>query len=117
MLVAVSHGEAAWDVLVVGTGPTGLTLACDLVRRGVRTLVVEQGEALFPGSRGKALQQRTQEVFDDLGVMEQVRAAGGPFPAMLRWSGDQREQTWELGGPPAGEAAGTPYPSPWMIPQ
>jgi len=102
---------------VVGAGPTGLVLACDLVRRGVRTLVVEQCPALFPGSRGKVLQPRTQEVFDDLGVMDEVRAAGGPFPAMLRWRGDRREESWELGGGPAGEVSGTPYPSMWMIPQ
>ena len=52
-------------VLIVGAGPTGLTLGIDLARRGVPALVVEREEGLFPGSRGKGLQPRTMEVFDD----------------------------------------------------
>jgi 2-polyprenyl-6-methoxyphenol hydroxylase-like FAD-dependent oxidoreductase len=38
------------------------------------------GAALFPGSRGKGIQPRTMEVFDDLGVLDAIRAAGGPYP-------------------------------------
>ncbi|MEU0219610.1 FAD-dependent oxidoreductase, partial [Streptomyces sp. NPDC006265] len=68
------------DVLVVGGGPTGLTLACDLARRGVRTHVIEATERLPAGSRGKSLQARTLEAFDDLGLTDAVKAAGGPFP-------------------------------------
>jgi 2-polyprenyl-6-methoxyphenol hydroxylase-like FAD-dependent oxidoreductase len=64
------------DVLVVGAGPTGLTLGIDLARRGVDALVVEREEGLFPGSRGKGLQPRTLELFDDLGVLDAIRAAG-----------------------------------------
>ncbi|MFF8291663.1 FAD-dependent oxidoreductase [Streptomyces sp. NPDC016309] len=108
------HG--AVDVLVVGAGPTGLTLACDLARRGVRTHVVEAGERLFGGSRGKSLQPRTQEVLDDLGVMAELRSAGGPFPPMQTWRDGRREGTWRLlerdpGAPVSG------YPEPWLVPQ
>ena len=35
------------DVLVVGAGPTGLTLACDLLRRGVRVRVIDAAEQGF----------------------------------------------------------------------
>ncbi len=49
------------DVLIVGAGPTGLTLGIDLARRGVEALVVERADGLFPGSRGKGIQPRTQE--------------------------------------------------------
>lgn len=69
------------DVLVVGAGPTGLALGIDLARRGVAALAVERAEALFPGSRGKGIQPRTMEVFDDLGVLDAIRAAGGRY----RW--------------------------------
>jgi 2-polyprenyl-6-methoxyphenol hydroxylase-like FAD-dependent oxidoreductase len=62
-------------VLIVGAGPTGLTLGIDLARRGVPALVVEREDGLFPGSRGKGLQPRTMEVFDDLGVLDAIRAA------------------------------------------
>ncbi len=76
------------SVLVVGAGPAGLTLACDLVRRGVDTLVVERAEHLFPGSRGKGVQPRTLEVFDDLGLIDAVLAASGPAPIGTAWSAD-----------------------------
>ncbi|WP_405394720.1 FAD-dependent oxidoreductase [Microbispora hainanensis] len=55
------------DVLIVGAGPTGLTLAVDLARRGVAFRIVDESPEPATGSKGKGLQPRTQEVFDDLG--------------------------------------------------
>ena len=63
-------------VLIVGAGPTGLTLACDLARRGISFRLIEASPGPQPGSRGKGLQPRTLELFDDLGVGERVRAHG-----------------------------------------
>ncbi|WP_371484643.1 FAD-dependent monooxygenase [Kitasatospora sp. NBC_00315] len=113
---ATDRLPAETEVLIVGAGPTGLTLACDLARRGVDALVVEQAEALFPGSRGKGLQPRTQEVFEDLGVLGAIRAAGAPYPLMLSWEGGERLGTWDLieRGTPGPFA---PYADAWMIPQ
>ncbi|WP_316311216.1 FAD-dependent monooxygenase, partial [Clavibacter michiganensis] len=68
------------DVLIVGAGPTGLTLGVELARRGVHALVLEGAGELFPGSRGKGFQPRTMEVFDDLGVVDALHAVGGPYP-------------------------------------
>ncbi|SED63571.1 2-polyprenyl-6-methoxyphenol hydroxylase [Streptomyces sp. 2231.1] len=104
------------DVLIVGAGPTGLTLAIDLVRRGVDALVVERAEGLFPGSRGKGIQPRTQEVFDDLGVLGAIRAAGGPYPAMMIWKDGERqgEQRMFDAVPANGE---NPYTEPLMVAQ
>ena len=79
------------DVLIVGAGPTGLALACDLARRDVRALVVERAAALFPGSRGKGIQPRTQEVFDDLGIIDAARAAGCPVPVGMIWQDGARQ--------------------------
>ena len=64
------------SVLVVGAGPTGLTLGCDLARRGVPFRIVDQAPSYFPGSRGKGLQPRGLEVLDDLGVIDQILAHG-----------------------------------------
>ncbi|MQY35202.1 Anhydrotetracycline monooxygenase [Streptomyces sp. RB17] len=104
------------DVLIVGAGPTGLTLGIDLARRGVEALIVERAEALFPGSRGKGLQPRTLEVFDDLGVLQAIRAAGGPVPMRMIWKDGER-----VGEQPmfdkAEADAGTPYAEPWMVAQ
>ncbi len=60
------------DVLVVGAGPAGLTLACDLARRGIRHRIIDAADAGFPGSRAKGVQPRTLEVFDDLGLVDDV---------------------------------------------
>jgi len=61
--------NAESDVLVVGAGPTGLTLACALAQRGIRVRIVDAGNGPATGSRGKGLQPRTLELFDDLRTM------------------------------------------------
>lgn len=106
-------------VLIVGAGPAGLALAVDLARHGARALLVERSVGLFPGSRGKGIQPRTLEVFDDLGVYDAVRAAGGPYPVGMIWQDGKRIgehailDADETG--PGGED--TPYAEPWMVPQ
>ncbi|MFI0237109.1 FAD-dependent monooxygenase [Streptomyces sp. NPDC016845] len=104
------------DVLVVGAGPTGLFLAADLARRGVRASVVERADSLFPGSRGKGLQPRTQEVLYDLGVLDEIYAAGTTYPTMLAWKGDEPDQEWDMvkRGEPTEQV---PFADGWLIPQ
>ncbi len=63
-------------VLIVGAGPTGLTLACELARRGVSFRLIEAAPGPQPGSRGKGIQPRTLEVFDDFGIVDGVIARG-----------------------------------------
>lgn len=104
------------DVLIVGAGPTGLALAVDLARRGVGALVVERATALFPGSRGKGMQPRTLEVLHDLGVLDAVRAAGGPAPVGMVWSDGSRQgehRMFDVSEPTEAE----PHQGPWLIPQ
>src|SRR5262245_60137592 len=104
------------DVLIVGAGPTGLALAVDLVRRGVSALVVERGDGLTPGSRGKGIQPRTMEVFDDLGVLDAIRAAGAPYPIGMIWQDGKRQaehRMFDAGEPTEAE----PFQGPWMVPQ
>jgi 2-polyprenyl-6-methoxyphenol hydroxylase-like FAD-dependent oxidoreductase len=66
----------ALTVLIVGAGPTGLMLACELARSGVPFRLIEAAPGPQPGSRGKGIQPRTLEVFDDLGVVDRVIANG-----------------------------------------
>ncbi|MFM9447053.1 FAD-dependent monooxygenase [Streptomyces acidiscabies] len=104
------------DVLIVGAGPTGLTLGIDLARRGVAALVTEKGPALSPGSRGKGLQPRTLEVFEDLGVADEILAAGGPYPTTMTWrDGEQLGERPMFD--PVEEDEGSRFTEPWMIPQ
>ncbi|MER7752830.1 FAD-dependent monooxygenase [Kitasatospora sp. NPDC097643] len=65
------------DVLVVGAGPVGLALALGLARAGVDCRIVErEPEFRDRGVRGKGVNARTLEVFDDLGVVDAVLARG-----------------------------------------
>ena len=71
-------------VLIAGAGPTGLALACDLARRGVRFRIIDKAESYFIGSKGKGLQPRSLEVMDDLGIVDEILRLGGftsPFAA------------------------------------
>jgi 2-polyprenyl-6-methoxyphenol hydroxylase-like FAD-dependent oxidoreductase len=70
------------DVLIVGAGPTGLTLACDLARRGVRHRLVDAADGGFPGSRAKGVQPRTLEVFDDLGLLDDIVDHSRTYPLL-----------------------------------
>jgi len=64
------------DVLVAGAGPTGLVLACELLRRGISCRVIDRAQAYPASTRGHALQPRTLEVFDLMGIAPQVLATG-----------------------------------------
>ncbi len=67
------------DVVVVGAGPVGLTLAMDLASRGVEVVVIEarpRGEP--PSVKCNHVSARSMEIFRRLGVAHKVRDAGLP---------------------------------------
>jgi 2-polyprenyl-6-methoxyphenol hydroxylase-like FAD-dependent oxidoreductase len=66
------------QVLIVGAGPTGLTLAIDLGCRGVRCMVVEQKEGPQFLPKMERCNARTLEIYRRMGIVEKVRAAGLP---------------------------------------
>ncbi|CAM5392407.1 FAD-dependent monooxygenase [Streptomyces abikoensis] len=67
---------SATDVLIVGAGPTGLVLACTLARAGASVRIIDKCPAPHRASRGKGLNQRSRELFDDLGVGAEAAARG-----------------------------------------
>src|SRR6195952_4488738 len=67
------------DVLIVGAGPVGLTLAIDLAWRGIDVTVVEtRARAAAPEPKCNHVAARTMEIFRRLGVAGNVRDAGLP---------------------------------------
>src|SRR3954454_14436755 len=67
------------NVLIVGAGPVGLTLAIDLAWRGVDVTVVEARAAAEPPEpKCNHVAARTMEIFRRLGIADKVRNAGLP---------------------------------------
>ena len=64
------------DVLVVGAGPVGLTLAGELARHGVRCRIVERMTQPLPYCRAIGITPRTLEVWEDMGVVRDIIDAG-----------------------------------------
>jgi 2-polyprenyl-6-methoxyphenol hydroxylase-like FAD-dependent oxidoreductase len=64
------------DVLIVGAGPTGLTLAIDLGRRGISCTIIEQKDrpAFLP--KMERVNARSMEIYRRMGLAERIRAAG-----------------------------------------
>jgi len=68
--------KSAADVLVVGAGPVGLTMACELARHGVRFRICDKAPAPSSTSKALAIFPRTLEVFQMMGIVENFLDAG-----------------------------------------
>jgi 2-polyprenyl-6-methoxyphenol hydroxylase-like FAD-dependent oxidoreductase len=64
------------DVLVVGAGPVGLTMAAELARHGVRSRVVEKLAAPLPYCRAIGVTPRTLEIYAEMGIAREMIDAG-----------------------------------------
>ena len=74
------------DVLVVGAGPTGLMLANQLGRRGIRTIVIDRHGGAAQQSRAMAVHARTLEIYAKLAVASRAIALGRPGWAANMWT-------------------------------
>lgn len=68
------------DVLVVGAGPTGLTLAASLVKRGIATMLVDRQAAGANTSRAAVVNARSLEVLEDLDMARRLVKEGIQAP-------------------------------------
>ena len=68
------------DVLIVGAGPTGLTLAASLVSRGISTTVVDRQAAGANTSRAAVVNARSLEVLEGLDVARRLVKEGIQAP-------------------------------------
>jgi 2-polyprenyl-6-methoxyphenol hydroxylase-like FAD-dependent oxidoreductase len=95
------------DVLVVGAGPTGLMLANQLVRRGVRVLIIDRHAGPSLQTRALGVQARTLEIYAKLGIVDRALELGKRGTGANIWS-----QGRKMARVPLGEAGKniTPYP-------
>ena len=64
------------NMLVVGAGPTGLAMAIELARHGLRPRIVDRAAEASTTSKALGVQARTLEHFERLGIAEQAIAGG-----------------------------------------
>src|SRR6185295_12278474 len=95
------------DVLVVGAGPTGLMLANQLARRGVRVLIIDRHAGPSLQTRALGVQARTLEIYAQLGIVDRALELGKRGTGANMWAQGRKMARVPLGE--AGEKV-TPYP-------
>ena len=103
------------DVVVVGAGPVGLALACDLLQQGVTVRIVDRADEPAPDdphSRAILLVPRALEQLRRIGVSERLVATGRRVPGITYFSDGRR-----LGRAHLDHLVGTPYPFLLALPQ
>lgn len=93
------------QVLVIGAGPSGLTMAAELARHGISCRIVDKGEGPTPLSKATGMQARTLEVLRDMGVVDEILAAGhvthgvnlyAPGKQLLHFTYDQLDSPYQF---------------------
>ena len=64
------------DVIIIGAGPTGLSLACHLLRYGISFVIIEKNESITHLSKALGVHARTLEIYEQLGLAEQAVKEG-----------------------------------------
>src|SRR6266404_7453812 len=98
------------DVVIVGAGPTGLTLAATLAARGLQFVLLDRLSEGANTSRAAVVHARTLEVLETLGVTDRLRAEGLVVPRFTVRDRDRALLTVQFDGLP------TRYPYTLMIP-
>ncbi len=76
LLVRLMDRTIQTDVMIIGAGPTGLALACQLVRYGIDFVIIDKSEGITPYSKALGVHARTLEVYEQLGLAQQAVEQG-----------------------------------------
>jgi len=85
------------DVLIVGAGPTGLALACQLVRFGVDFIIIDKNEGTTPHSKAIGVQARTLEIYEQIGIAGDLIHLGAPASIAKMFAGGKQRGQIEFG--------------------
>lgn len=78
------------DVVIVGAGPVGLTLANILGLEGVRTRIIEERGGLIDYPRGVGLDDESLRVFQSIGLVEEILPHTVPNQILRFYDGKRR---------------------------
>ena len=87
------------DVVIVGGGLAGLTLACDLAQRGVSAVLLDDDDTVGvrgASSRGICYAQKSLEIFERLGIYERIREKGVSWSVGNTFSGHDKVWSFNL---------------------
>src|SRR5271163_1315228 len=78
------------DVIVVGAGPVGLVAGCELARRGVGVRVIDKLAQPTDQSRAVAVHARSLDMFDRMGIVDEMLSTGIKAIAMQMYAGGRK---------------------------
>lgn len=78
------------EILIVGAGPIGLTMACELTRHGAKVRIIDKNPVYAHDSRAVGIHARTLEVFEEMGVLPEFLKTGVKVTGMNLYSGNHR---------------------------
>jgi 2-polyprenyl-6-methoxyphenol hydroxylase-like FAD-dependent oxidoreductase len=96
--MSTAPNPEACDVLVVGAGPVGLVAGCELARRGVRVRVIDKLAQPTDQSRAIAVHARSLDMYDRMGIVDQMLSTGVRGTAMKMYAGHRKLFHVPLGG-------------------
>ena len=102
------------EVLVVGAGPTGLMLANQLARRGVKPLIIDRHSGPAQQTRAIGVQARTMEIYGWMGLIDEALARGAISGAANLWANGEWKARIPIGDIGQGLS---PYPYILMLGQ
>ena len=86
------------QVVIVGAGPTGLSLAAQLFRHNIDFIIIEKNETTTSLSKAIAVQARTLEIFQELGIAEEAIKRGAMTTNMNLFYKGRKRVTVDLSG-------------------
>ncbi len=86
------------QVIIVGAGPTGLSMAVQLLRYNIDFVIIEKNEKTTPLSKAVVVQARTLEIFDETGLADKAVKQGRLTTALNMFYNGKRKVAIDLAG-------------------